>query len=201
MGEIAERRRRQILEAATVCFARRGFHRATMPEICAEAALSPGSVYRYFRGKEEIIEAIVEEDLTESLGAIERLARIPDSRAALAAAVAAALATTDPIAGVLTAEVVAEATRNPRVGAMVHRHEAAVVGALAAVVRRGQTRGEIDGTLDPTHVATLVASLVEDVTIRRALAPEEDLAGYAALLRDALVRLLRPAATGTEHAG
>jgi len=201
MSEIAERRRVQILEAAAVCFARRGFHQATMPEICAAAGLSPGSVYRYFRGKEEIIEAIVEADLAEMLGAIERLARTPDSGTALAAAVDAALADTDPIAGTLTAEVVAEATRNPRVGAMVRRHEAAVVAALAAVVRRGQTRGEIDHALDPTHVATLVASLVEDVTIRRALAPEEDLAGYAGLLQETIARLLRPAATGTENAG
>ena len=46
MSEIAAERRQQIIAAAAVCFARRGFHGATMPEICAEAKLSPGTVYR-----------------------------------------------------------------------------------------------------------------------------------------------------------
>jgi AcrR family transcriptional regulator len=45
---LAERRRRQILEAAAVCFRRRGFHQATMQEICSEAGISPGALYRFF---------------------------------------------------------------------------------------------------------------------------------------------------------
>lgn len=196
MSEIAERRTRQILEAAAACFARRGFHQTTMPEICAEAGLSPGSIYRYFRGKEAIIEAIVEEDLAENLATIERMAASPDCRAALAGAAAATLAATEPIAGVLAAEVVAESMRNPRVAAMARRYEAATTEALAAVVGRGQGRGEIDGGLDPRQVGTLVAALVDDVRVRRALALEDDLEAYAALLRETLDRLLRPAAGG-----
>ena len=55
---LAERRRRQILDAAMVCFRRRGFHQATMQEICSEAGISPGALYRYFGSKSEIIAAI-----------------------------------------------------------------------------------------------------------------------------------------------
>ena len=51
-------RRDQVLQAAFVCFARRGFHQTTMQEICAEAGLSPGAVYGYFPGKDAIIEAL-----------------------------------------------------------------------------------------------------------------------------------------------
>src|SRR2546426_7751892 len=42
-----EARRQQILDAATECFARKGFHRSTMHDICQMAELSPGAVYRY----------------------------------------------------------------------------------------------------------------------------------------------------------
>src|SRR5918997_1478939 len=56
--EYLETRRQQILDAAAACFSRRGFHQTTMQDICAEADLSPGAVYRYFRSKEEIIQAM-----------------------------------------------------------------------------------------------------------------------------------------------
>ena len=57
----AEQRRR-ILDAAIACFARGGFHATGMQAVCAEAGMSPGGLYRYFRSKEAIIEAIVERD-------------------------------------------------------------------------------------------------------------------------------------------
>src|ERR1700752_5399442 len=53
--QLAADRRSEILQAAQTCFARSGFHQASMQEICAEAGLSPGNLYRYFRSKEDII--------------------------------------------------------------------------------------------------------------------------------------------------
>jgi len=52
-----EARRQQILEAANACFARQGFHQTSVQDICREAELSPGAVYRYFPSKEHIIAA------------------------------------------------------------------------------------------------------------------------------------------------
>src|SRR5687768_8974370 len=54
-------RRRQILAAALRCFARHGFHRTTMQDIFREADLSPGAVYSYFKGKDDLIVAIIVE--------------------------------------------------------------------------------------------------------------------------------------------
>src|SRR2546430_12108956 len=59
--EHMEGRRRQIIDAAIACFARDGFHRATMQDICTEAGLSPGAIYRHFSGKDAIVEAIADE--------------------------------------------------------------------------------------------------------------------------------------------
>ena len=59
--EHLEARRQQILEAAFSCFSRQGFHQTRMADICREAQLSPGTVYRYFRSKEEIIEVSCQE--------------------------------------------------------------------------------------------------------------------------------------------
>jgi TetR/AcrR family transcriptional regulator, transcriptional repressor of aconitase len=53
-----EARCSEILDAAVVCFARSGFHKATMRDIVREAGLSAGSIYNLFFGKQEIVAAI-----------------------------------------------------------------------------------------------------------------------------------------------
>jgi AcrR family transcriptional regulator len=53
-----DERREQILSAAALCFARQGFQRTTILDICAEAGLSTGAVYSYFESKDAIIAAL-----------------------------------------------------------------------------------------------------------------------------------------------
>ena len=48
------------MKAAKVCFVRSGFQGTSMQQICAEAGMSPGALYRYFPSKEAIIKAICE---------------------------------------------------------------------------------------------------------------------------------------------
>ena len=49
-----ERRRQQIMVAAKRVFSDRGFNKATMEDIAQEAELSPGTLYLYFKNKEEL---------------------------------------------------------------------------------------------------------------------------------------------------
>jgi len=49
-----ERRKQQIIVAAKRVFSDRGFNRATMEDIAREAELSPGTLYLYFKNKEEL---------------------------------------------------------------------------------------------------------------------------------------------------
>jgi AcrR family transcriptional regulator len=50
--------RARVLKAAHVCFSQNGFHRTSIDDILAEANMSAGALYLYFKGKDEIIEAI-----------------------------------------------------------------------------------------------------------------------------------------------
>ncbi len=52
---LVEERRRQILDAAAVVFARRGYHRARTKEIAAEAGVAEGTIYKYFKSKEALL--------------------------------------------------------------------------------------------------------------------------------------------------
>ncbi len=51
-------RRSQILAAAAVIFARKGFDRATIADIAKAAGLAEGSIYNYFRSKDELLAQI-----------------------------------------------------------------------------------------------------------------------------------------------
>ncbi len=49
-----ERRRQQIIVAAKRVFSDKGFNKATMEDIAKEAELSPGTLYLYFKNKDEL---------------------------------------------------------------------------------------------------------------------------------------------------
>ncbi|MDF1670044.1 MAG: TetR/AcrR family transcriptional regulator [Roseovarius sp.] len=53
--ELIERRRKQIVEAATKLFSDRGFYRTTIKDIAKLAGVSPGLVYLYVREKEDVL--------------------------------------------------------------------------------------------------------------------------------------------------
>ena len=49
-----ERRRQQIMVAAKRVFTDKGFSKATMEDIAKEAELSPGTLYLYFKNKDDL---------------------------------------------------------------------------------------------------------------------------------------------------
>ena len=65
--ERAEARRGDILEAAAAVFARRGYHQARTREIAEEAGISEGSIYNYFASKRDLLLAIMDRIVTESI--------------------------------------------------------------------------------------------------------------------------------------
>ena len=53
--------RNQLIDKAAELFARRGYARTTMHDIAEELGLRRSSLYHYFRNKEEILDALIEE--------------------------------------------------------------------------------------------------------------------------------------------
>ncbi|WP_167884279.1 TetR/AcrR family transcriptional regulator [Leptospira idonii] len=60
-----EMRQKQILNAAWRCFFRSGVQATTMEDIIGEAGLSASAMYRYFKGKEDIIFSAISASLSE----------------------------------------------------------------------------------------------------------------------------------------
>jgi len=59
--ETKERRRNEIVRAAVDTFAERGYFAARMREIAGRAGVADGTLYLYFRGKEDLLVSVLEE--------------------------------------------------------------------------------------------------------------------------------------------
>jgi AcrR family transcriptional regulator len=52
---LTEERRKQILQAAIAVFAEKGFDRATIADVARAAGVAEGSIYNYFKSKEDLL--------------------------------------------------------------------------------------------------------------------------------------------------
>ena len=69
-----EARPDEILAAALASFAERGFAATRLEDVAARAGISKGTLYLYFRSKEELFKAVVRATLVPNLERVEALA-------------------------------------------------------------------------------------------------------------------------------
>jgi AcrR family transcriptional regulator len=58
---LVKQRREEIIRAASQVFTRKGYHRATIRDICEASGLGPGTLYNYIKKKEDILYLIYNE--------------------------------------------------------------------------------------------------------------------------------------------
>ncbi len=167
-------RRAAILDAAEVCFARNGFHRTTMHDICAEAGISPGAFYVYFASKEDLIAGICERDRAEFGERFQCLADADDTLAALSDIARVYLVDQPPHKRQLSIEIGAEATRNPRVREVFTAVEAFVEDSFATLITRLVAEGRARPQHDPKTAARLILILGDGLFWRTGISPEFD---------------------------
>lgn len=187
-----EARRRHVREAGLACFKRKGFHQASMADICAEAKMSPGNLYRYYDSKEAIIAAICEEDRQ---GVIERLAAIgarPNLLEAMLEMAGEELGASDIEKRKFGCEILAEAARNNVIAEIVRRHKAAIIAICSEAIARAQAVGQIDRALDPERAAATLVAAAEGLSIQLALAPPADAKSYHETFKLMTMRFLEP---------
>lgn len=194
MPKVSERhlesRRREILEAAWRCFGREGFHRTTMRDICREADLSAGAVYRYFDGKEALIRAVAEEGRKASAARITPAEEAADPAEALAGSLARfleCLAAPEAIEAVrIDIRLCAEALHEAQVRNVVLENFEDLFDRFEALVRRGRKLGAFAGSAPSRAVARVVVALYQGLEFQKGLEPELDLDGCARAARELL---------------
>jgi TetR/AcrR family transcriptional regulator, transcriptional repressor of aconitase len=192
-------RRRQIMDAAIACFAREGFHRATMADIVAETGLSAGAIYRYFPAKEDIVAAIAAEhhareaavltgaeEATEAGDVLRDLARVSLGRLSDAA---------EQRWRRVTVQLWGEALRDERVMGIVRSGLDEPLEIIAALLRRAQQDGSVPPGIDPDSAARVCAAIFQGLVLQQAWDPGLDIDGYIDAVIALIGRFTTPADT------
>ena len=180
--EYLDTRRQQIIAAAYRCFSRKGFHQATMRDIYAEAGLSAGAIYHYFKSKEEIIEASFIFDYQRGLPVFEQAAEEPDPMAAIEHLLSFFYQGLESAAA-LGADRVniqgwGEALVNPRLLSPLRESLLAFKGQLERLIRNGQATGAINPDIDPGAVGEVFLSSYLGLYLQKAFIPDLDVERY-----------------------
>jgi TetR/AcrR family transcriptional repressor of uid operon len=186
-----EDKRSHILQAAERCFQRDGFRGASIADICTEAGISPGHLYHYFASKEAIIEAMAESALRQVNSRFDRMLAKPDIVQAFLDEIENERSAHQNRSPALHIEVLAEATRNPVVAAILHRRSAVLRDLLTEFVREGQKRGQVDEHLDPDIAAVILVNAIEGTKNLRLKDPKFDRNKGAEMLKILVSRFLK----------
>src|SRR5207237_4551438 len=146
-------RRTQILDAALVCFAKRGFHQASMHDISAEAGISVGLIYRYFANKEAVISAMADRHKREIHELLERARRAPSLLESMEILFTAHCCENSPkVQSAFVVDLYAESSRNPQVADLVRDVlQTAMDGVTDLIGRSGEAEETAHG-LTPWHL-------------------------------------------------
>ena len=186
--------RRRVLDAAIACFTRSGFHGTSMHELCTEAGMSPGALYRYFPSKEAIIIAIVEEERAARASLLACLDDAPSFVEGLAAMGHCLFSGEMPMVCVeLGPEISAEASRNPVLKAKFDEVEDEMTQAIQRAFLAAQARGEIDPAIDADAALLMINAIGDGLLLRQRLEPELPLAAMMPALGDLIGRMFAPA--------
>jgi len=185
-----EARRQQILDAACDCVRQAGFHGASMAEIAKAAGLSVGQIYRYFENKEAIIAAIVAQDLAEMR---EKFAEMESRPGDLVDALVEHLPEAvgkcfDLGRAALTLEVLAEASRNSKVAAILRAADEQERVYAQAMLDRGRRPEWTDAEFQAR--CEVVGLLFDGMIIRAVNHPDTDRESLTRVLRETVRQLL-----------
>jgi AcrR family transcriptional regulator len=141
-----EARRLEILRAAARVFRRRGVAAAGMREIAEEAGLSPGNLYHYFSGKDEILLFCQERTIERMLASVQSAhgTAAERLRTVLRAHVHSMLDETEGATAHLDVEALPERMRVP----MIEKRDA-YERAVRAIVAAGVKSREFAWTRSP----------------------------------------------------
>ena len=167
-------RRSQILEAALVCFAKRGFHQTSMHDISTEAAISVGLIYRYFENKEAVISAMADRHKKEINAMLERARNAPTLLESLEILFTAHCCEDEPrVLSAFVVDLYAEASRNPRVADLVQDVLQTAMDGVTDLIARAPEAENPAGGLKPKELAELIFAVARGMLMLDVLRPNE----------------------------
>ncbi|GAP61588.1 hypothetical protein ARMA_0011 [Ardenticatena maritima] len=162
-----EERRAKILQAAARVFAQQGFQAARMEDIAAEAGVAKGTLYLYFKNKDDLVLGLLEQFFTVEFSSLHALLDAPGSVRERLEQLSLHLAQETLAMQDLLAigyEFYAVAARRPDVREVLRAYFQQWHEALATLLQQGVERGELRA-VDVDAAATTLIALFEGTVL------------------------------------
>src|ERR1044071_10515589 len=167
-------RRSQILDAALICFAKRGFHQTSMHDISAEAGISVGLIYRYFENKEAVISAMAARHKEEIQQMLERARQAPSLLESLEILFTAHCCENEPrLISAFVVDLYAEASRNPHVADLTRDVLETAMAGVRDLIARAPEAQNTGSNLTPDDLAELIFAVARGMLMLDVLRPHE----------------------------
>ena len=171
----SEDRPREICAAALEVFAEKGFAAAKLDEIARRAGVSKGTLYLYFKDKEQLFRAVVRDSIAPNVAAITSAISAMDAPFAdVVRMFLAGFAEREarlPL-GAVAKMVIGESRNFPELARVWHDEVASkAIGALAAAIERAQHRGEVRSGDPRLFAFSLMGPMVLGALWRATLVP------------------------------
>lgn len=171
----AEDRPREICAAALEVFAEKGFAAARLEEIARRAGVSKGTLYLYFKDKEDLFRAVVRDTIAPNLLAMRQTAEAADLPFAEVVGILlprfAELASTVPI-GAMAKIVIGESRNFPELAKTYYDLVISqAIALIAGLIERAQAKGEVRAGDARLHALSLVGPMLMGVLWRETLEP------------------------------
>lgn len=164
------KRRRQILEAALMCFLENGYHQTGVRDIAKRAGVSLGNLYNHFPGKHDVLAEIAALERDELAPFLKLLAK-PSAPAKLLDRFITTYAkySADPENVILSFEIAGEALRKRDIADMFMDNRNTLVAALKALLQRGIGEQIFRSSLNPDDTAQMIIDVIEGAAYRSTL--------------------------------
>ncbi|WP_094275346.1 ScbR family autoregulator-binding transcription factor [Rhodococcus sp. OK302] len=187
--------REQIVLSAAQAFGKSGFEGASLAEIMDHSQVSKGAIYFHFQSKEELAQAIIEQQHRISIAAIETVACLENSAIEQIVMLCHEMARQmieDPVVGAgirLTLELSAvNGPADPYVD---------WIEGCRVLIQHAQREGDIVGTVSPSSLArTVIASFTGIQMVSNVLSGRADLEEQIDVFWGFLLPSIMPAARG-----
>jgi AcrR family transcriptional regulator len=162
--------RRKILVSAWRCFSRQGFHATSMDNVISETGMSSSSVYRYFRSKEDLIDAAARDTMAQTFASLAALLDYqpcptpPETLAILVDDLCRRRGGDYDLTKVSMATW-AEALRRPALHGLVHEFYADLTGLFTTLTQRWIADGQLPADTDPTALPRLFVTLMPGMIV------------------------------------
>lgn len=170
--------REVIYDAAVAVIAEHGYHSATTDAIAIEAGVAVGTIYNYFKSKEEILASIFEQELSKRLSWLQELSeqQLP-AREALQRFFElhrSQIQASPQVTRILLRERSFARGGDP---AALKSYMQQIPHKISRIIQDGQARGEIRTDVDARATATIIFAALEGNVI--ALVESGDADGFA----------------------